>query len=118
MKENYHIAYWSFYNHERSEKKRKGLMNELVQTIIYNLVINYGPQSENDIYCYFNVQRIGRKGIRRNLNKLLTENWGHDSLLVYKEKKIHLNDTIVEEGESAAIAVRARAADKDNLRFS
>lgn len=96
MNENFHIAYWAFYNQEPNQRKRERLIAEIVQTICYNLVINYGPQSERDIFKYFNVQRAGKKGIRKQLITLITKKSDTDPLLVYKDKKYFLNDTITE----------------------
>ena len=88
-----HISFWLFYN-TRPQEERERLIPEMVQTILYNLVIDQGPQSRGDIYRYFHAHNQARKVLIRNLYCLTHESWGPDPLLVYSKQKFRLNDDI------------------------
>jgi hypothetical protein len=90
------IAYWKYFIKEESKEKRKKLQDKLIQEIIYNLIIVYGPQSLSNITMYFGSATGGNvsKRIRENLKILTYQNWGPDPLIKIENGRYVLNDTI------------------------
>ena len=89
------INFWKF-SISKSKTINEKYQSDLIRTIIYNIIIDYGPQHLRDIYRCFNVFRGGRKIISDQLRYLTTKNFGPDPLLIFRNGKYHLNDKIKE----------------------
>jgi len=97
MNQEKRVVFWSWYQNKEPSERMK-LQDEMIQTIIYNLIIVEGPKSMDNIVHYFGVHGGGKASqrLRANLNKLTDENWGAEPLLLKPTRcdgMYELNDT-------------------------
>jgi hypothetical protein len=100
MNQEKRVQFSAWYHNKKSSERMK-LQDEMVQTVIYNLMLVEGPKRMEDILYYFGV-RGGDKASQRlkaNLNKLTDENWEAEPLLLRPTRwrgTYEVNDILIE----------------------